>query len=108
VSPSAGPVRSDPWTRRVFVEMTGAAFLGSRLHPIWPRAGDAEWMAVVLGSIQHPLVTDTVRRLGETARGGRTVVLTHLNNSSPVLDDGSPERTSVLETGFQVARVGQR
>ena len=58
--------------------------------------------------IRHPLVTDTVRRLGEAARGGRTVVLTHLNNSNPVLDDGSPERTSVLEAGFQVARAGQR
>jgi pyrroloquinoline quinone biosynthesis protein B len=58
--------------------------------------------------IQHPLITDTVRRLGEAARGGCTVVLTHLNNSNPVLDDGSPERTRVLEAGFQVARAGQR
>ena len=58
--------------------------------------------------IQHPLVTDTLLRLGEAARTGHTVVLTHLNNSNPVLDQDSPERMRVLDAGFQVARVGQR
>ena len=58
--------------------------------------------------IPHPLVTDTMRRLGHAARSGRTVALTHLNNSNPVLDEGSPERAAVLEAGFTVARAGQR
>jgi len=58
--------------------------------------------------IQHPLVTDTLHRLGETARSGHTIVLTHLNNSNPVLDDDGPERLRVLDAGFQVARAGQR
>ena len=57
--------------------------------------------------IPHPLVTDTVRRLGPSVQAGQTVVLTHLNNSNPILDEGSPERTRVLDAGFRVARAGQ-
>ena len=58
--------------------------------------------------IPHPLVTDTMRRLEPVARAGRTIVLTHLNNSNPVLDEGSPERNRVLDAGFLIARAGQR
>jgi pyrroloquinoline quinone biosynthesis protein B len=55
--------------------------------------------------IPHPLVTDTMRRLGHlTSR--RRIVLTHLNNSNPVLDEGGPERQAVLDAGFEVARAG--
>jgi len=58
--------------------------------------------------IQHPPVIDTLRRLGPAARGGHTIVLTHLNNSNPVLDEGSSERMQVLGAGFRVARAGQK
>ena len=57
--------------------------------------------------IPHPLVTDTIERLGDLVGGDRSVVLTHLNNSNPVLDPDSPERERVLKAGFGVARAGQ-
>ncbi|MCK5484224.1 MAG: pyrroloquinoline quinone biosynthesis protein PqqB, partial [Gemmatimonadetes bacterium] len=57
--------------------------------------------------IPHPLVTDTIERLGDLVGGDRSVVLTHLNNSNPVLDPGSQERARVLKAGFGIARAGQ-
>ncbi|MDP2483811.1 MAG: MBL fold metallo-hydrolase [Candidatus Palauibacterales bacterium] len=56
--------------------------------------------------IPHPLVTDTIDRL-EGLTSGRSVVLTHLNSTNPVLDPGSPERERVLAAGFGIARAGQ-
>jgi len=57
--------------------------------------------------IPHPLVTDTIERLGDLVGGDRSVVLTHLNNSNPVLDPGSQERARVLKAGFGIARARQ-
>ncbi len=57
--------------------------------------------------IPHPLVTDTIERLGDLVGVDRSVVLTHLNNSNPVLDPGSQERGRVLKAGFEIARAGQ-
>jgi pyrroloquinoline quinone biosynthesis protein B len=56
--------------------------------------------------IPHPLATNTIERLTDLVEG-RSVVLTHLNNSNPVLDQGSPERKHVLDAGFGIARAGQ-
>lgn len=56
--------------------------------------------------VPHPLASDTMQRLGHLTRDHR-IVLTHLNNSNPLLDDG-PERAAALDAGFEVARAGQR
>ncbi len=58
--------------------------------------------------IPHPLVTDTMKRLGELVGTGRSIVLTHMNSSNPVLDPESPERRRVLDAGFGIARAGQK
>lgn len=56
--------------------------------------------------IPHPLIPDTMARLGPLARGGKEIVFTHLNNTNPVLDDGGPESEVVRGAGFSVAREG--
>lgn len=57
--------------------------------------------------VPHPLVTQTMDLLQGVADAGTTrVVLTHLNNSNPVLDDGGPEQAEVLRRGFEIAREG--
>lgn len=60
----------------------------------------------VQSDVPHPLVTDTLDRLGPLAAGGHTVVLTHMNNSNPILDPDSRERLAVIEAGFGIARAG--
>ena len=59
-----------------------------------------------VSDVPHPLVTDTIQRLRHLA-AGRRIVLTHMNSSNPVLDEGSPQRNAVLAAGFEVARAGQ-
>jgi pyrroloquinoline quinone biosynthesis protein B len=36
------------------------------------------------------------------------VVLTHLNNTNPALDDGGPEQAEIARRGFGLAREGMR
>ena len=36
------------------------------------------------------------------------VLLTHLNNSNPALDDGGPQQAEVARRGFEIAREGMR
>lgn len=57
-----------------------------------------------MSKIPHPLVTDTVARLGGTAA---EVALIHLNHSNPLLRD-TPERAWLREQGFSVGTQGQR
>jgi len=96
--------RWEAWDRDIvsIVESVDVAMLDSTFYSAAEVGGRSQ------EQIPHPLVTDTMRRLGAAARSGRSVVLTHLNNSNPVLDEGSPERAAVLEAGFIVARAGQR
>ncbi len=96
--------RWEAWDRDIVsvVESVDVAMLDSTFYSAAEVGGRSQ------EQIPHPLVTDTMRRLGAAARSGRSVVLTHLNNSNPVLDEGSPERAAVLEAGFIVARAGQR
>ena len=96
--------RWDVWDRDIesVVESVDIAILDATFYSAAEVGGRSQ------EQIPHPLVTDTMRRLGHAARSGRTVALTHLNNSNPVLDEGSPERAAVLEAGFTVARAGQR
>lgn len=36
------------------------------------------------------------------------VILTHLNNSNPALDEAGPQAAEVLRRGFEIAREGMR
>lgn len=57
--------------------------------------------------VPHPLVTETMDLLQGVADAGSTrIVLTHLNNTNPLLDEEGPERPEVTRRGFEVAREG--
>ena len=57
--------------------------------------------------VPHPLMPQTMDLLqGVVDRGEARVVLTHLNNSNPALDDGGPQQAEVVRRGFGIAREG--
>lgn len=59
--------------------------------------------------IPHPLMTQTMDALqGVVDRDAARVVLTHLNNSNPALDENGPQRAQVARRGFEIAREGMR
>ena len=60
-----------------------------------------------LRRIGHPLVVDSLTRLGpRVAAGDLRVVLVHLNHSNPLLEEGSEASLRVRQAGFEVARRG--
>lgn len=60
-------------------------------------------------NIPHPLMTQTMDALqGVVDEGRARVVLTHLNNSNPALDEDGPEQAEVARRGFEIAREGMR
>lgn len=62
-----------------------------------------------LADVPHPLVGQTMDLLQEVVdRGGSRVLLTHLNNTNPVLWDDGPQAAEVARRGFLVAREGMR
>ncbi len=59
--------------------------------------------------VPHPLMPQTMDALQGVVDQGRTrVVLTHLNNSNPALDDGGPEQAEIARRKFEIAREGMR
>jgi pyrroloquinoline quinone biosynthesis protein B len=57
----------------------------------------------------HPIVTNTMDLLQDVVDADEArVVLTHLNNSNPALDEGGPQQAEVLRRGFEIAREGMR
>lgn len=57
--------------------------------------------------VPHPLMTQTMDALqGVADRGETRIVLTHLNNTNPALDDGGPQQAEIARRGFAVAREG--
>ena len=57
--------------------------------------------------VPHPLIPPTMDLLQSVVdRGHSRVVLTHLNNSNPALDDGGPQQAEVARRGFAIAREG--
>jgi pyrroloquinoline quinone biosynthesis protein B len=54
--------------------------------------------------VAHPLIPDTLARFAHLPT---QLVLTHLNHTNPVLDEGSEEWTAVLAAGVQIAHTGQ-
>lgn len=55
--------------------------------------------------VAHPLVIDTLARFAHLPT---QLVLTHLNHTNPVLDEGSGARTAVIQSGAQLAFTGQQ
>ncbi len=59
--------------------------------------------------IPHPLIPWTMDALqGVVDRGAARVVLTHLNNSNPALDEDGPQQAEIRRRGFDLAREGMR
>ncbi len=57
--------------------------------------------------VPHPLMTQTMDALQEVADQGETrIVLTHLNNSNPALDEGGTQQAEIARRGFGIAREG--
>ncbi|HSH76412.1 MAG TPA: MBL fold metallo-hydrolase, partial [Longimicrobiales bacterium] len=57
--------------------------------------------------IPHPLMTGTMDALqGVVHREAARVVLTHMNNSNPALDEGGPQQAEIRRRGFEIAREG--
>ncbi|MEZ4411759.1 MAG: MBL fold metallo-hydrolase [Gemmatimonadales bacterium] len=57
--------------------------------------------------VPHPLMTQTMDALQAVADQGETqIVLTHLNNSNPALDEGGAQQTEIVRRGFTIAREG--
>jgi len=59
--------------------------------------------------VPHPLVTETMELLqGVVDRREARVILTHLNNSNPALDESGPQAAEVSRRGYELAREGLR
>jgi len=59
--------------------------------------------------VPHPLMTQTMDALQSVVDAQETqVILTHLNNSNPALDDGGPQQAEIARRGFGLAREGMR
>lgn len=86
---------------------------------LWPRAGEqlagVEWALVDASfyserelngrfPVAHPLVPHTLSLFADLPC---QLVLTHFNHTNPVLDEGSPERETVLKAGVEIGRTGQ-
>jgi len=60
-----------------------------------------------VSAIGHPLVVDTIERLGERVAGGSLrVFFTHFNHSNPVLDADGERRRQIEAAGFAVLDDG--
>ncbi|MBX3058110.1 MAG: MBL fold metallo-hydrolase [Anaerolineae bacterium] len=55
--------------------------------------------------VAHPLIPDTLARFAHLPT---QLVLTHLNHTNPVLDEGSVARTAVSQSGVHIAFTGQQ
>lgn len=62
-----------------------------------------------LTKIGHPLVTDSIERLGARVHANTLdVVLIHFNHSNPLLDESSAATEATRSAGFEIARRGQQ
>lgn len=62
-----------------------------------------------LDDIPHPLMPQTMDALQAVVDRKKTrVVLTHLNNTNPALDDRGPQQAEIARRGFGLAREGMR
>ena len=95
--------RWEKWPRRIEDEVAAVdiALLDATFY------GANEVPGRNAAEIPHPLVTDTLARLGALAKSKR-IVLVHLNHSNPIADPASPEATVVRASGLEVGQDGMR
>ena len=94
---------TEPWDRwetpvETLLEGVDVAFLDGTFY------SSDELPGREVSSIGHPLMVDTVERLG--ALEGLGVVFIHLNHSNPALTAESSERARLEAAGFRVAEEG--
>jgi pyrroloquinoline quinone biosynthesis protein B len=59
--------------------------------------------------VPHPLILQTMDTFQSVVDDRLAeVVLTHINNSNPALDDGGPQQAEIARRGFTLAREGMR
>jgi pyrroloquinoline quinone biosynthesis protein B len=96
--------RWDDWERDpadVLAEVDHALVDGTFFDP-----GEVPWRDP--STIRHPLVVDTLTRLGRLPAAERSkVAFVHLNHTNPLLDPASEAARRVADLGFRVARDGE-
>jgi pyrroloquinoline quinone biosynthesis protein B len=61
-----------------------------------------------MSTIGHPLIVDTLRRLGDLPAADRPKILfTHLNHTNPALDPASAARRTIEDAGARLAEDGE-
>jgi pyrroloquinoline quinone biosynthesis protein B len=62
-----------------------------------------------ISEIPHPLVSETINILNSlSSEEKRKVYFIHMNHSNPMLNSNSDLSKSILNMGFNIARLGQR
>lgn len=59
-----------------------------------------------ISEVPHPLVEDTLARLGTLQRGDPEIHLIHLNHSNPLNDPAGPQRLAIEASGWLVGQRG--
>jgi pyrroloquinoline quinone biosynthesis protein B len=62
-----------------------------------------------ISEIPHPLVSETINILNSlSSEEKRKVYFIHMNHSNPMLNSNGDLSKSILNMGFNIARLGQR
>ena len=59
-----------------------------------------------MSQIPHPLVTDTMERLGDRIDSDPEIIFIHLNHTNPLNDQNSKERKIVIDAGWKIGEEG--
>ena len=62
-----------------------------------------------ISEIPHPLVSETINLLNSLSKENKSkVYFIHMNHTNPMLDPNSDLSKSVIDKGFNIARLGQK
>jgi len=93
----------DRWERDLAAEIESVDY--ALLDGSFYSADELPWRD--FSAIGHPLITDTMERLGDRPDGPEACVyFTHLNHTNPVLDEGHAARKHVEARGYHIAEEG--
>lgn len=93
----------DQWERDLVEEVEAVDY--ALLDGSFYSAGELPWRD--FSAIGHPLITDTMERLGDSRdASGAQVYFTHLNHTNPALDDTGAVRRDVEARGYHIADEG--
>ena len=59
-----------------------------------------------MSQVPHPLVTDTMERLGDRIDSDPEIIFIHLNHTNPLNDQNSKERKIVFDAGWKIGEEG--